>query len=60
MTDPAQPNPGAGAGGYTAFLQLSAEITKAQDAGALIAAVAMVYVGIDTMALLACPIGLRH
>jgi hypothetical protein len=45
------------AGGYTAILQLSREISTAQDSGAFWAALAMVYVGIDTMALLACPPG---
>jgi hypothetical protein len=46
-----------GAGGYTPLVQLLGEIGKAWDAGATVAALAMVYVGLDTMALLACPIG---
>lgn len=46
-----------GTGGYTPLVQLLGEISKAQDAGATIAALAMVYVGLDTMTLLACPIG---
>lgn len=46
-----------GAGGYTPLIQLLHEIGRAQDAGATVAALAMVYVGLDTMALLACPIG---
>jgi hypothetical protein len=48
---------GNGAGGYTPFIQLLGEISKAQDAGATVAALAMVYIGIDTMALLSCPQG---
>lgn len=47
----------SGTGGYTPLIQLLREISKAQDAGATVAALAMVYIGIDTMALLACPIG---
>jgi hypothetical protein len=46
-----------GAGGYTPLLQLLGEIGKAQDAGATVAALAMVYIGLDTMALLTCPVG---
>jgi hypothetical protein len=38
-------------------VQLSREIKTALDSGAILAALAMVYVGIDTMALLACPLG---
>jgi hypothetical protein len=45
------------AGGYTPLIQLLSEISKAQDAGATVAALAMIYVGIDTMALLSCPVG---
>jgi hypothetical protein len=48
---------GNGAGGYTPLIQLLGEIGKAWDAGATVAALAMVYVGLDTMALLACPVG---
>ena len=47
---------GNGAGGYTPLMQLLGEIGKARDAGATIAALAMVYIGLDTMALLACPV----
>jgi hypothetical protein len=47
-----------GAGSYTPLIQLLGEISKAQDAGATVASLAMVYVGIDTMALLSCPVGL--
>jgi hypothetical protein len=43
--------------GYAPFRQLLDEIGKAFDADATVAALAMVYVGIDTMALLACPVG---
>lgn len=46
-----------GAGGYTPIIQLLGEISKAQDADALLAALSLVYVGIDTMSWLACPIG---
>jgi hypothetical protein len=46
-----------GAGGYTPLIQLLSEIGKAWDAEATVAALAMVYVGLDTMALLACPVG---
>ena len=46
-----------GAGGYTPLIQLLGEIGKAWDAKATVAALAMVYVGLDTMALLACPVG---
>jgi hypothetical protein len=44
-------------GPYTPLIQLLGEIGKAQDAGATVAALALVYVGIDTMALLSCPVG---
>jgi len=43
--------------GYASLNQLLKEIGVAWDAGAIVAALAMVYVGIDTMALLACPEG---
>ena len=46
-----------GAGGYTPIVQLRGKISPAWTAGASIAALAMVYVGIDTMALLAAPMG---
>jgi hypothetical protein len=46
-----------GAGGYTPLIQLVGEIKKTWDAKAPVAALAMVYVGLDTMALLACPVG---
>jgi hypothetical protein len=45
----------AGAESYVAILELSAEIGRAWNGDAFTAAVAMVYVGIDTMALLSCP-----
>jgi hypothetical protein len=45
-----------GAGGYTPVVQLLGEIGKAWDAGATVASLAMVYIGLDTMALLACPV----
>ena len=45
------------AGSYTALLNISREITTAWNSEAFVAALAMVYVGIDTMALLACPLG---
>jgi hypothetical protein len=45
------------AGSYTALLNISREISTAWNSGAFAAALAMVYVGIDTMALLACPLG---
>ena len=51
MTNTAIPN------GYQPILELYREIAKSQDAGALIAALAMVFVGIDTMAWLSLPIG---
>ena len=57
MTGTAQQTTEIGAGGYTPFLQLSSEISKAQEAGAVVAALAMVYIGVDTMALMACPLG---
>jgi len=43
--------------GYQPILELYREITKAQDADALTAALAMVFVSIDTMAWLSLPIG---
>jgi hypothetical protein len=43
--------------GYAAIMELSAEITREWNGDASWAALAMVYVGIDTMALLACPLG---
>jgi len=46
-----------GAGGYTPLIQLLHEIGKAWDAEAHVAALAMIYVGLDTMALLSCPLG---
>jgi len=46
--------------GYAAITELSVEITKAWSGDAFWAALAMVYVGIDTMALLACPLGQRE
>jgi len=46
-----------GYGGYAQFIQILSEISKAFDADAIVAALAMVYVGIDTMALLSCPVG---
>jgi hypothetical protein len=46
-----------GAGGYTPLVQILDEIRRASDAGATVAALAMVYVAVDTMAWLACPIG---
>jgi hypothetical protein len=46
-----------GAGGYTPRIQLLGEISKAWNAGATVAALAMVYIGLDTMALLTCPVG---
>lgn len=49
-----------GAGGYTPLIQLVHEISTAQDAGATVAALAMVYIGIDTMALLASPLGQKN
>jgi len=42
--------------GYQPILELYREIAKAQDADALVAALAMVFVGIDTMAWLSLPI----
>ena len=42
--------------GYEPLIQLLREIGKAQDAEATVAALALVYVGIDTMALLSCPV----
>lgn len=49
-----------GAGGYTPLIQLLSEISKAWDAGATVAALAMVYVGIDTMSLLSRPLGKQN
>lgn len=46
-----------GAGGYSPLIQLLNEIGKAWNAGATVAALAMIYVGIDTLALLSCPVG---
>jgi hypothetical protein len=43
--------------GRVPIYQLSREISRARDSGAFWAALALVYVGIDTMALLACPFG---
>ena len=43
--------------GYQPILELYREIAKAQDADALLAALAMVFVGIDTMAWLSLPLG---
>jgi len=42
--------------GYQSILNLYQEVAKAQDADALMAALAMVFVGIDTMAWLSLPI----
>lgn len=42
---------------YQSILDLYREIVKAQDADALVAALAMIFVGIDTMAWLSLPIG---
>src|SRR6476660_2093445 len=47
----------AGAESYVAILELSAEISRAWNVDAFTAAVALAYVGIDTMALLSCPLG---
>ncbi len=43
--------------GYQPILELYTEIGKAQDADALMPALVMVYVGIDTMAWLSLPLG---
>jgi hypothetical protein len=43
--------------GYQPILELCEQIIKCQEADALMAALAMVYVGIDTMAWLSLPIG---
>uniref|UniRef100_E6QQ19 Uncharacterized protein n=1 Tax=mine drainage metagenome TaxID=410659 RepID=E6QQ19_9ZZZZ len=43
--------------GYQPILELYQEMTKAQDANALIAALAMLFVGIGTMAWLSLPLG---
>ena len=48
----------AGAESYVAIIELSAEISRAWNGDAFTAAVAMVYVGMDTMALLSCLCGL--
>lgn len=42
---------------YDAFKQIVEEIARTQRAGAAVATVAMIYIGIDTMALLGCPVG---
>ena len=42
---------------YQPITDLVIEISRAQDAGALVAALAMVFVGIDTMAWISLPIG---
>lgn len=47
----------SGAGGYTPLVQLLGEISKSFDADATVSALAMIYIGLDTMALLACPLG---
>ena len=41
---------------YAAFIQLLNEIARAYEADAIVAALSLVYVGIDTMALLSCPV----
>ena len=46
----------SGAGGYTPILQILNEIGVAWNAGAHVAALVMVYVGLDTMASLAAPL----
>jgi hypothetical protein len=46
-----------GAGGYTPLVQILREIGRAFDAQATVAALATVYVALDTMAWLACPVG---
>jgi len=46
-----------GAGGYSSLPQLVNEIGRAFDAQAPVAALGLVYVAIDTMALLSCPVG---
>jgi len=46
-----------GAGGYTPLVQILGEIGKAWDADATVASLAMLYVALDTMVLLACPVG---
>lgn len=43
--------------GYKPILDMLDQVRKAQDGGATIAALAMVYVGIDTMAWLSLPVG---
>lgn len=45
------------AGGYTPLVQMLTEIGKSFDAGAVVAALCMVYVCLDTLALLSCPVG---
>lgn len=57
MSGPIVNAQGGGTSGYTPLLQILDEIGRAQDAGADVAALALVYVGIDTMALLGCPLG---
>ncbi len=42
---------------YRAFGQIQEEISKANGVGATVATLAMIYVGLDTMALLGCPVG---
>ena len=42
--------------GYQPILDLYQEVARAQDGGALVAALAMVFVGIDTMAWLSLPL----
>jgi hypothetical protein len=41
--------------GYQPFLDIYNEVTKARDAGAIGVSLAMVFVGIDTMAWLSLP-----
>jgi hypothetical protein len=43
--------------GYTPLVQLVGEISKSFNAGATVSALAMIFIGLDTMALLACPLG---
>lgn len=43
--------------GYAPIFDLYQEASKAQDAGALVAALSMVFVGIDTLAWLSLPLG---
>ncbi len=44
------------ANGYAPILDLYREVSKAQDAGALVASLSMVFVGIDTLAWLSLPL----